>query len=109
MQVGFGAGILWGTPLTDVNGAAIANPTPVQFGALQDVSVDFEFDKKLLYGSNQFPLVAARGKGKIQGKAKSAQLNGALVNSIIFGQPLTSSIVADVYDTTGIAIPASPY
>lgn len=109
MQVGFGAGILWGIPQTDVNGAVIANPTPVQFGALQEVSVDFEFDKKLLYGSNQFPLVAARGKGKITGKAKAAQVNGALLNAVMFGQALSTGILADVYDVTGTPIPATPY
>ncbi len=108
MQVGFGAGILWGTQLTDVNGAVVANASPIQFGALQEGSVDFEFDTKLLYGSNQFPLFAARGKGKITGKAKSAQVNGALLNAIMFGQTLSSGITADVYDAVGTAIPAGP-
>jgi hypothetical protein len=109
MQVGFGAGVLWGTPLTDVNGNAITNPTPVQFGALQEVSVDFSFDKKLLYGSNQFPLAVARGKGSISGKAKFAQINGALLNSVLFGQVASNGIVADVLDVTGAAIPATPF
>lgn len=109
MQIGFGSGSLWGTQLTDVTGAAIATPTPVQFGALQDVSVDFSADIKKLFGSNSFPLVAARGKLSINCKAKSAQMNGALLNNIFFGFGMTSSIVGDVFDTTGAVIPSTPF
>lgn len=109
MQIGFGSGSLWGTQLTDVNGSAIAVPTPVQFGALQDVSVDFSADIKKLFGSFSFPLVAARGKLSINCKAKSAQMNGALMNNIFFGFGTTSSIVGDVLDTTGAVIPTTPF
>lgn len=108
-QYVFGAGVLWGTPLTDSSGAAIAVPTPVQFGALQDVSVDISFDMKLLHGPNQFPLIAARGKGKISGKAKSAELNGALLNSMIFGQTKAFGVISDVWATSGVAIPTTPF
>lgn len=104
MQVGFGAGTLWGTQLTDVNGNAIATPTPVQFGALQDVSVDFAADIKKLHGGSAFPLVAVRGKQSINCKAKAAQMNGALINSIFFGFTPTSGILDDVYDITGSVI-----
>lgn len=105
----FGSGILWGTPLTNSAGTAISNPTPVQFGALQDGSVDISFENKMLHGSNQFPLAVGRGKGKISGKAKAAQINGLFWNSIFFGQTLTAGILSDVYDTTGAAIPGTPY
>jgi hypothetical protein len=74
---GFGAGALWGTPLTDAFGAAIANPTPLLFGVLQDVSVDISADVKELYGQNSFPEAVARGKTKIAGKAKFGRINGA--------------------------------
>lgn len=109
MQVQFGSGDLWATPLTDYQGNAIANPTPVMFGTLQDISVDISFDTKQLYGQLQFPVAVGRGKGKITGKAKFAQLNGALVNSVIFGQSVSNGILSDNYDTTGAAIPATPY
>ena len=105
----FGAGVVWGTPLTDYQGNAIANPSPVNLGALQDVSIDISFDTKLLYGSNQFPLDVARGKGKISGKAKFAKQNAMTINSLVFGQVLTRTGVADVFDTTGIAIPSTPF
>lgn len=106
----FGSGVLWGTPLTDANGNSIANPTPVQFGTLQDCSVDMSFDTKLLYGQLQFAIDAARGKGKIALKAKSATINGALLNSIFFGQTLASGTqTLDYLDVTGTAIPTTPF
>lgn len=106
---GFGSGLLWGTPLTDNTGAAVANPTPVLFGALQDASLDFSFDSKMLSGQNSFPLAVGRGKGKITGKAKFGQISGALVSSLFFGSGSTSSILQNNYDTTGILIPATPF
>jgi hypothetical protein len=106
---GFGAGALWGTPLTDAAGAAIANPTPLLFGVLQDVSVDISGDIKELYGQNQFAEAVARGKAKISCKAKFGRINGLLLNSLFFGQTVSSSIVANYYDTTGAAIPGTPY
>ena len=110
-QYGFGSGILWGRQLTDATGTAIANPTPVKFGVLQDVSLDVSWDTKLLYGQNQFPVAVGRGKGKVSGKAKAAQINGGLLNAVIFGQTLSlTSQRANYNDTsTGIAIPATPF
>ena len=109
MQNIFGAGSLWGTPLTDATGAAIAVPSPIQFGLSQEISVDFSFDNKLLYGQNQFPVASGRGKGKISGKVKNAQVNGAIWNSIFFGQSLTSGIATVSQDSVGILIPATPF
>lgn len=109
MQNIFGAGSLWGTPLADATGAAIAVPTPVQFGLSQEISIDMSFDTKLLYGQNQFPVAVGRGKGKVTGKVKNAQVNGAMWNSIFFGQTLSSGITGIVQDTTGIAIPSTPF
>lgn len=108
-QFVFGSGILWGTPLTDASGNSITTPSPVQFGTLQDCAVDFSFDTKLLHGQKQFAEAVGRGKGKISGKAKFAQINGATVNSLFFGQTMTSGIVNDVYDVTGQAIPSTPF
>jgi len=108
-QYNFGSGILVGTPLTSASGAAISNPSPIQFGALQDVSVDFSFDNKELYGQNQFALTVGRGKGKISGKAKMAQISALLFNSLFFGQSLASGVYTDFIDTIGTAIPAGTF
>lgn len=103
----FGSGALIATPTNDAFGNAIANPTPVEFGTLQDVSLDVSWDTKQLYGNLQFPIAAGRGKGKVAGKAKAARLNAMLFNAVIFGQGLNFGAVGDVYDTVGQAVTAS--
>lgn len=89
-QFAFGGGALYAVR-TDV-----ANATPTKFGALQDVQLDFSGDLKELYGQGQFALALARGKAKIEGKAKFAQINGAIFNNLFFGQVLSTgqSLVA---------------
>jgi hypothetical protein len=103
----FGTGVMWGTATQDASGNVLASPQPIQFGALQDASVDISFDSKLLYGQGNFAIDAARGKGKIGIKAKFAQVNGALLNSLFFGQTTTASLIGDYNDTTGTAIAAT--
>lgn len=78
----FGSGTIWFTP---ISGNEAANPTPIQVGTLQDVSLDIQFDLKMLYGMNQFPESVARGKGKISGKAKFGRFNSDLISQMLFG------------------------
>ena len=59
-MITFGAGVLFGTPLYDATGTAIANPSPIQFGILQDVTVDESWETKELYGDAQFPVAVGR-------------------------------------------------
>lgn len=79
-QYGFGSGLLFGTR-TDITGT-----TPRQFGTLQDISVDFDGEIKELFGQFQFPVDVARGKTKITGKAKFAQISANVYNDLFFGQ-----------------------
>ena len=109
MQFLFGSGVFWGTPLQDASGNSIANPTPVQLGVMQDISIDISFDTKELYGQSQFPVAVGRGKGKMAGKAKVAQVSGAAMNSLFFGQTTTAGITSDYYDQTGQLIPTTPF
>lgn len=109
MEFGFGAGALWGTPLTNAAGQAISNPTPVQFGVLQNCQADFNFETKQLFGGNQFALAVGRGKGTVNITAKAAQMTAALYNSVIFGQALNNSGIGDVWDTTGAPVPGTPF
>jgi hypothetical protein len=90
----FGAGVLIGTNTA-------ANSTPQNFGTLQEVSLDFSFAVKELTGSYQFPVAIARGVGKIAGKAKAATLNGAIFNSIFFGQTLATGSTLTAYNEVG--------
>lgn len=80
----FGTGELWG-----VNTGVTPN-VPVKFGALQNVSVDFNFTAKELYSSYQFPINVARGTAKVSFKAAFAQINGAILNQLFFGQAATT-------------------
>ncbi len=94
MQYAFGSGSLFAIP-------AGANPTPVQFGALQDVSVDFNYSVKELRGQFQFPLMIARGAGKIDWKCKAAKLYGAAMNSLFFNGTNAVGLQNTVVDESG--------
>ena len=103
----FGAGSLVATPLQDANGNAIASnvQTPVLLAVAQEVSIGVKFDTKKLYGENQFPVAVARGKGDITVKVKNANLIGAILNSVVFGQSnTTTSQLAAYIDRTGTVI-----
>jgi hypothetical protein len=101
----FGSGTLWGFP---VGGNTAANPTPIKFGTLQDVSLDISGDVKQLYGQKQFPEAVARGKSKITGKAKSAWINGKMYNDLFFGQPLGAGTIKISLDEAA-SVPATPF
>lgn len=110
MQLVFGAGNMYGVPLYDASGNAISNPTPIKIGAMQDMALDFSGDLKELYGQNQFALAIARGKVKVTGKIKGAQIHGAMLNSLFFGQTLASGTTNAINnDLTGQLIPATPF
>jgi hypothetical protein len=98
----FGSGNVFG--LVSSGGVNV----PRKFGALQDVSVDISFNLKELYGQNQFPLAVARGQGKIDGKAKFANLNGAMLNDLFFGQ---TNAVGQTLNVIGEAatVPTTPF
>ncbi len=101
-SVAFGSGVLIATP-------SGANATPVQFGALQDVSLDISFSSKQLFGQYQFPIALARGEGKITGKAKFANIDGPLFNACFFGQTLVSGQKLWAYNEAGAVPSSSPY
>src|SRR5215471_12854191 len=87
MQLAFGSGALWGerTDLGTTSGVG-----PRQFGILQDVTVDFDWTNKELYGMFQYPVAIGRGQAKISGKAKFARVEGLLFSDLFFGQTATT-------------------
>lgn len=104
----FGAGTVVASADMDAYGNTIATPTPVEMGVLQGASVDFGFDLKTLFGRGQFAVDAARGKGSIKGKASAARVNGALLNSLVFGQTMTGgSITTMPQSVSGSVIPST--
>ena len=102
----FGSGTLWGYP---VGGNLAANPTPIKFGTLQDVSLEISGSLKELYGQNQYAEAVARGKCKIAGKAKFAQIVGKHVNDLFFGQSMTSGQKLTSLDEAQSVPASSPY
>ena len=95
----FGAGEMIGIPLFDSFGNAIATPTPVRIGTMQEMGLDFSGDIKELFGQNTFPVEAARGKTKLEGKVKGASINGAALNTLFLGQTMTTPGTQADYNT----------
>ena len=93
-SLAFGSGILIATPSTTL-------ATPVQFGTIQDVSLDFSFASKELMGQYQFPVAFARGEGKISGKAKFANIDGAVFNTLFFNATETTGQKLWAYNEGG--------
>ena len=102
----FGSGTLWGYP---VGGNLATNPTPIKFGTLQDVSLEISGSLKELYGQNQYAEAVARGKCKIAGKAKFAQIVGKHVNDLFFGQTMTSGQKLTSLDEAQSVPGSAPY
>jgi hypothetical protein len=100
MQFQFGSGLLWGTR-NDISPA-----TPVKFGALQDVMVEFSGEVKELFGQYQFPIDVARGKTKITGKAKLANISAQAYNDLFFGQSVVTgqTLIANNEAQTSTAV-----
>ena len=97
----FGSGVMFGT-------STAANPTPAEFGALQDVSVDISFSNKQLYSQYQIPIMVARGQAKIAGKAKLANLNANLINSLFLNATQAAGQRLVAYKEAHL-IPTTPY
>lgn len=110
MQYQFGTGTLWGAAIQDALGAAVANPSPVKFGTLADVGIEFDRDIKELYGQNAFATALGGGKMKVGLKAKYAQIAGRIWADLFFGQGMTAGTqTAAKEDLTGAAIPSTPF
>jgi hypothetical protein len=102
VQYGFGSGVLYGLR-TDIVGS-----TPIKFGTLQDVSVDFNGEIKELFGQLQYPVDTARGKTKIQGKAKFAQISALAFNSLFFGESMVSGQTLPISNEAQVVTAGSP-
>lgn len=107
-MINFGAGKLVAVPTNLADGTAIANPTPVILGTMQDISLDLSVEMKSLYGSKRYPIAVGQGKGKTEIKAKYAEIDGGILGSLFFGKASTAGIKAAVFDSVS-AIPGTPY
>ncbi len=106
-MINFGVGKLIAVPTHLADGTAIATPTPVILGTMQDVSVDLSVEMKTLYGSKRYPIAAGQGKGKIEVKGKYAEIDGGILGSLFFGKAASAGVKAAVFDAPA-TIPATP-
>ncbi|MET4238622.1 hypothetical protein [Bradyrhizobium sp. RT10b] len=98
----FGSGVLIGTR-TD-----IANATPINFGLVQEVTIDESANIKELYGQFQRPVAIARGTIKTTGKAKVARISGIAFASLYYGVVPQAGQLATAFGEAGV-VPASPF
>ena len=99
----FGSGVLIGTR-TD-----IPNATPVNFGLVQEVTIDEAATTKELYGQFQHPLAVARGTIKTTGKAKVARISGLAFANLFYGVTPAPGQLATSFIEAGAVPAASPY
>lgn len=99
----FGSGVLLGTR-TDV-----ANATPVNFGLVQEVTIEETATIKELTGQYQHPVAIARGTIKTTGKAKVARISGMALANLFFGVPSVSGQIATSFAEQGAVPASSPY
>ena len=107
-MINFGAGKLIAVPTNLADGTAIANPTPVVLGTMQDISLDLSVEIKSLYGSKRYPIAIGQGKGKTEIKAKYAEIDGGILGSLFFGKAGVAGVKAAVFDFAA-SIPGTPY
>lgn len=101
----FGSGQLFGRR-TD-----ISNPTPVQFGTMQDVQIDFDRTLKELFGQYQYPEAIGAAMVKISGKAKFAKINGLVMTQLFFSDTLNTGMrqFTPLGEAATIPAPSGPY
>jgi hypothetical protein len=74
----FGSGVLIGTP---------TGGSPINFGLVQEVTLNVAASTKALYGQYNFPVAIGTGTKKMTGKAKMARVSGQALGSLFFGLP----------------------
>ena len=82
----FGSGVLIGTQLN------VPNPTPINFGLVQKVSVDTSVSVKELYGQYAFPVAVGSGTRKVTCKASLARFQRQALGRLLL-QPDSDSWV----------------
>ncbi|QOR55190.1 MAG: hypothetical protein SHS37scaffold296_7 [Burkholderiales phage 68_11] len=106
----FGVGVLIATTRTDAQGNLLAVPAPYRLGILQEVSTDFSFEAKALYGDRILPVDRGRGKGKLAFSAKTAQINAAGLAALHFGVTPSVGFKGPVIDEPiTVPSPSGPY
>jgi len=96
----FGSGVLFGTR------ADIANATPVNFGLVQEVTIEETATIKELTGQYQRPVAIARGAIKTTGNAKVAKISGLAWSNLFYGVTPSAGQLATQF-AEAAAVPSS--
>lgn len=100
----FGVGGMFATP----NGGNLATPSgPVQFGVIQDVSLDIDQKLVELRGQSKFPNDVAPSDMSIKGKASFGQIEVEIYNSLFFGNTITPATAVLFVPNEAHSVPAS--
>ncbi len=99
----FGSGVLLGTR-TDGG-----NITPVNFGLVQDVTIEENATIKELMGQFQRPVAIARGTIKTTGKAKVARISGLAFANLFYGVTPQLGQLATSFAEAGTVAATSPF
>jgi hypothetical protein len=101
----FGIGGLFGRP---ISGNLATPSTPVQFGVIQDVSLDMDQKLVELRGQNKFPEDVAPSDMTIKGKAAFGRIEIDTYNNLFYADEISSGIeiIADREEQT---VPATPF
>src|SRR5207302_2094430 len=99
----FASGVLLGTRMD------IANATPLNFGLVQEVTIDESATIKELTGQFQRPVAIARGTIKTHGKAKVARISGMAFASLYYGVLPTAGQVATSFAEAETVAATTPF
>jgi len=84
------------------------NPTPLNFGLLQDISMDVTQTNKTLFGQYKDPIAIGGGTRKWTGKAKLARFSMRVLNQLMFGATMNASQIAEQFGESR-NIPTTPF
>jgi hypothetical protein len=108
-QIMFGAGNMYVTQLQDAFGNVPTTPQPYPLLVMQEASIDDTAQVKKLFGQNARAYAIARGETTTTLKVKNARVLANVWNAIYYGQTLNAGLLTALTDTTGTAIPTTPY
>lgn len=98
----FGSGVLIGTPPG-------ANPTPINFGLVQEVTIDETANLKSLFGQNRRAVAVGAGTIKTTGKAKVAKISGLAMGMLFYGVTPQAGQNATAFGEAGSVPGSSAY
>lgn len=98
----FGSGTAIVTP-------AGSNPTPLNIGLLQELTINVAQSNKTLYGQYKDPVAVGAGTRKWTGNAKVARFSMQVLNALYFGTTISAGQIAEMFGEAGTVPAVSTY